>query len=378
MAAKASPRSHDLTGFTTLASLRVPRTARTLGRMIAISIPLLLVLLFAVKWVQTAPGRGDVIALNPEDRVQQVTALVPGRVERWFVVDGQQVKKGDPIARIIDNDPDLLIRLAAEREQVVAQISAAEQAMATARLDVNRSSQLYAEGLAARRDYEATQIKVAELNAKLAEARAKLSKVDIALNRQSAQLVRAPRDGRVLSLNTAAGATLISAGDLLATIAPERQERVVELLVDGRDAALVRKGQPVRLNFEGWPAIQFSGWPSVAQGMFDGRVLTIDPSAQPSGLFRVLVEPMPGKPAWPNDNYVRLGSKVRGWIQMETVTIAYELWRQLNDFPLEFPTPVDAGPRKGNGLKALSDKDAKKAKSGAKAGEGYGEEEEAK
>lgn len=378
MAAKASPRSHDLTGFTTLASLRVPRTTRTLGRMIAITIPLMLVLLFAVKWVQTAPGRGDVIALNPEDRVQQVTALVPGRVERWFVVDGQQVKKGDPIARIIDNDPDLLIRLAAEREQVVAQISAAEQAMATARLDVNRSSQLYAEGLAARRDYEATQIKVAELNAKLAEARAKLSKVDIALNRQSAQLVRAPRDGRVLSLNTAAGATLISAGDLLATIAPERQERVVELLVDGRDAALVRKGQPVRLNFEGWPAIQFSGWPSVAQGMFDGRVLTIDPSAQPSGLFRVLVEPMPGKPAWPNDNYVRLGSKVRGWIQMETVTIAYELWRQLNDFPLEFPTPVDAGPRKGNGLKALSDKDAKKAKSGAKAGEGYGEEEEAK
>jgi len=98
--------------------------------------------------------------------------------------------------------------------------------------------------------------------AKLAEARAKLSKVDIALNRQSAQLVRAPRDGRVLSLNTAAGATLISAGDLLATIAPERQQRVVELLVDGRDAALVRKGQPVRLNFEGWPAIQFSGWPS--------------------------------------------------------------------------------------------------------------------
>lgn len=377
MAVRTSPRAHDLSGFATLSSLKVPRTTRTLGRMIAVTIPVLLILLFAVKWVQTAPGRGNVIALNPEDRVQQVTALVPGRVEKWFVSDGQLVRQGDPIARIIDNDPDLLTRLAAEREQVVAQIDAAQQAMATARLDVTRSSQLYAEGLAARRDYEATQIKVAELNAKLAEARAKLSKVDIALNRQSAQLVRAPRDGRILSLNTAAGATLVSAGDLLATIAPERQQRVVELLVDGRDAALVRKGQPVRLHFEGWPAIQFSGWPSVAQGMFDGRVLTIDPSAQPSGLFRVLVEPMPGKPAWPNQNYVRLGSKVRGWIQMETVTIAYELWRQLNDFPLEFPTPVDAGPRKGNGLKALSDKDAKKAKSGAKS-DSYGEEEEAK
>lgn len=382
MAANSASHAHDLSGFATLSGLKVPRTTRTLGRMIAITIPLLLILLFAVKWVQTAPGRGDVIALNPEDRVQQVTALVPGRVEKWFVVDGQLVKQGDPIARIIDNDPDLLTRLAAEREQVVAQIDAAQQAMATARLDVTRSSQLFAEGLAARRDYEATQIKVAELNAKLAEARAKLNKVDIALNRQSAQLVRAPRDGRILSLNTAAGATLVSAGDLLATIAPEKQQRVVELLVDGRDAALVRKGQAVRLNFEGWPAIQFSGWPSVAQGMFDGRVLTIDPSAQPNGLFRVLVEPMPGKPAWPNDNYVRLGSKVRGWIQMETVTIAYELWRQLNDFPLEFPTPVNAGPRKGNGLKALSDKEATKAKSGAKGGayggDSYGEEEDAK
>lgn len=371
MVTDTSPASHDLSAFSTLAQIKVPRTTRTLGRMIGVTIPLLLILLFAVDWVQTAPGRGEVIALNPEDRVQQVTALVPGRVEKWFVVDGQQVKKGDPIARIIDNDPNLLQRLAAERNQVVAEIAASEQAMATARLDVNRFSQLYREGLAARRDYEAAQIKVAELNAKLAETRAKLNKVDVALGRQSAQLVRAPHDGRIQSLNTAAGATLVSAGDTLATLAPDNATRVVELMVDGRDVALVRKGQPVRLHFEGWPAIQFSGWPSIAQGMFDGRVLTIDRSAQASGLFRVLVEPMPGKPAWPDENYVLLGSKVRGWIQMETVSIGYELWRQLNDFPLEFPTPVDPGPRKGTAAKALADKQAGKAKNGNGNGNGY-------
>jgi hypothetical protein len=136
--------------------------------------------------------------------------------------------------------------------------------------------------------------------------------VDIARTRQSAQLVRAPRDGRIQSLNTAAGATLVSAGDWLATLAPERAVRVVELMVDGRDVALVRPGQPVRLHFEGWPAIQFSGWPSVAQGMFDGRVRSIDPSAQGTGLFRVLVEPMPGKPGWPDDHFTRLGSRVAG------------------------------------------------------------------
>lgn len=33
---------------------------------------------------------------------------------------------------------------------------------------------------------------------------------------------------------------------------------------------------------------------------------------------------------------MRLGGKVQGWVQGETVTVGYELWRQLNDFPLEF------------------------------------------
>lgn len=359
-------RPDNFDHFHTLAAIRAPRLVVAIGWMIGIAIPLVVLALVFVPWVQTAPGRGQVVALDPQDRVQQVTALVPGRVDRWYVVDGQQVQKGDPIARIADNDPDLLARLGAERAQVVAQIAATEQAMATARIDVGRSGALFADGLAARRDLEGAQIKVAEHAAKLAEARAKLSRVDIALNRQSAQLVRAPRDGRIQSLNTAAAATLVSAGDWLATLAPENSPRVVELMVDGRDVALVRAGQPVRLHFEGWPAIQFSGWPSVAQGMFDGRVRAIDPSAQGTGLFRVLVEPMPGKPRWPDDNFVRLGSKVRGWIQMETVSIGYELWRQLNDFPLEFPTPVDTGPRKGAG-KGLADK-AKDGKSGGKGG----------
>ncbi|WP_438907672.1 hypothetical protein, partial [Bacillus licheniformis] len=42
------------------------------------------------------------------------------------------------------------------------------------------------------------------------------------------------------------------------------------------------------------------------------------------------------KPAWPERNFVRLGGKVHGWVQGETVTVGYELWRQLNDFPMEF------------------------------------------
>ena len=275
---------------------------------------------------------------NPADRVQAVTALVQGRVEHWYVEDGQRVRAGDPIARLVDNDPFLLKRLAAEREQIEAEIAAADQAVTVAESQVSQTRDAADKGFVTRRNFEAAQIRVTEQRAKLAGAKAKLSRLEVTVNRLSAQLVRAPRDGRILHINAAAAGTLVNAGDTLATLAPRAPERVVELMVDGRDVALIRPGQSVRLAFEGWPAIQFSGWPSVAHGMFDGRVRAVDPSAQPSGLFRVLVEQDPDRSAWPNVDFIPLGAKVRGWIRMETVSLGYELWRVLNNFPLKFPT----------------------------------------
>ncbi len=322
--------------FPTLAAMRAPRVGVALAWMIILGTVAAGVGMIFVPWMQTARGNGQVVALDPDDRPQEVTAFVPGRVETWYVEDGQHVSRGDPIARVVDLDADLLARLKAERVQVEAEIAAIQQSQSVAAIDVTRTRQLFAEGLAARRDYEQTQIKVAEASAKLAEARAKLNRIDIQLSRQSAQLVRAPRDGRVQQINAATGSSLVSPGTVLAVIAPEQVERVVELFIDGRDVPLVRPGRPVRLEFEGWPAIQFSGWPAVAQGMFDGRVRAIDPNAAPDGLFRILVEPHPEKPAWPTRGFVRPGGKVRGWIQGETVRVGYEIWRQLNDFPMEF------------------------------------------
>ncbi len=339
MSAKPAAHGH----FRTLASIHPPRAAVVLAWLIVVGAGVAAAVMAFAPWVQTAIGDGRVAALDPDDRPQEVSALVPGRIERWFVHDGQHVARGDPIARVVDLDPNLLSRLSAERAEVVAEIAAVRQGQAVAGIDVGRSRQLLAEGLAARRDYEQAQIKVADAAAKLAESRAKLNRIDIQLNRQSAQFVRAPRDGRIQQLNAATGGALVSAGTVLAVVAPERVERAVELFVDGRDVPLVRSHQAVRLEFEGWPAIQFSGWPSIAQGLFDGRVRSVDPAAGANGLFRVLVEPAPGRPAWPDRRFVRLGGKVRGWIQMETVSVGYELWRQLNDFPLEFGQNADDG-----------------------------------
>lgn len=325
----------QLTHFRSLASLNPPRVAVVVACLILAGICLSVAILL-VPWRQTAQGRGQVISLDPDDRPQQVSSLVDGRVQRFFVQDGQLVKAGDPIVQVVDVDPNFLERLAAEKAEVEAQIAAIEQSRAVASIDVGRTGQLFAEGLAARRDYEQTQIKVAEANAKLAEAKAKLKQIEVRQMRQSAQIVSAPRSGRVQELNAAAGGALISAGTVLALIAPEQIERAVELYVDGRDIPLVDQGRPVRLEFEGFPAFQFSGWPAFALGIYDGQVRSVDPTPRPDGLFRVLVEPKPGTPAWPSARFVRQGGKVLGWIQGDNVTVGYELWRQLNDFPLNF------------------------------------------
>ncbi|RJG54113.1 HlyD family efflux transporter periplasmic adaptor subunit [Sphingobium terrigena] len=348
----------QLTHFRSLASLKPPRAAVVVAWLLLLGIGLAVAILF-VPWRQTAQGGGQVIALDPDDRPQQMSSLVDGRVARFFVQDGQWVKAGDPIVQVVDVDPNFLDRLAAEKAEVVAQIAAIEQSRAVASIDVGRTGQLLAEGLAARRDYEQTQIKVADANAKLAEARAKLQQIEVRQRRQSAQIVTAPRDGRVQNLNAAAGGALISAGTVLAFIAPEKIERAVELYVDGRDIPLVDQGRPVRLEFEGFPAFQFSGWPAFAVGIYDGQVRSVDPTPRADGLFRVLVEPRPGSLAWPDRRFVRQGSKVIGWIQGDNVTVGYELWRQLNDFPLNFGQDQVAQKQEGKDEKSSIEKKKK-------------------
>ncbi|HAI58753.1 MAG TPA: RND transporter [Xanthomonadaceae bacterium] len=324
--------------FKTLNAQRIPRVMPVVGWIIVLGTALAAVFLATTPWIQTATGAGTVTALNPNDRLQEINALVPGRIQEWYVHDGKRVKAGDPIVRLVDNDAQLLDRLQAERAQVVAKLRAAESASRTAEIDLKRTRGLFDDGLAARRDYEQSRIKVEELRAKVAEAAAELSRVDVNLSRQSVQIVTAPRDGVILEANAGYAATFIKAGDVLATFVPDNIERVVELYIDGRDVGLVQPGAKVRLMFEGWPAVQFSGWPSVAIGTFAAKVMAVDPSAQASGRFRVLVQQDTADgEGWPEERFVRFGAKARGWILLGETSAGYELWRQLNNFPPNLP-----------------------------------------
>lgn len=321
----------------------VPSPLRILGRLVALVLLAGGALLWAVPWVQTAAGSGQVVALHPADRVQVIHALVDGRIRRWFVEDGSSVRSGDPIVEISDIDPHLIERLRAERSALALALDAARTATATARIDYERQERLHTDGLSARKDYEAAKIRYQEMRARESKAQAALNKADIGLSRQSSQLVRAPQDGRIVQLGAGDSATVVAAGEAIATFAPAHVERAVEIFLSGLDAPLVEAGRSARVMFEGWPAVQFSGWPQASLGTFAATVVAVDPVAGPAGRFRALLAATPGEP-WPPERYLRLGSQARAWISLERVRLGYELWRILNRFPPLPPVVPGTGP----------------------------------
>lgn len=73
---------------------------------------LLLVILF-LPWTQNVSGEGSVTTLKPNQRPQTVQSAIAGRIEKWFVNEGDYVKKGDTILFISEIkedylDPDLI------------------------------------------------------------------------------------------------------------------------------------------------------------------------------------------------------------------------------------------------------------------------------
>jgi multidrug resistance efflux pump len=343
--------------MSTLATLqenRLPRVLRVLAWLVVIALLLTGLVLALMPWVQTTTGPGRVTTLDPRDRVQNISAMVSGRIAEWYVNDASSVKAGDPIVRIVDVDDELVARLDAQLQAAKRKLEAAREATRTAGLDLARREALFAEGLASRLDLEQASIRVQQLRITEEQAQGEVNDAEVNLSRQGSQLVVAPRDGTIMHVEAGDVATMVSAGQALATFMPAGTERVVEIYLEGRDIGLVHPGRKVRLQFDGWPAFQFSGLPEFAVGTFAGEVVFVEPNARMDGSFRVLVAEdkleagcfgvdtrpglnVAGNCGWPPESFVRLGASVQGWVLLETVPLGYELWRRMNNFP-----PVNA------------------------------------
>ncbi len=417
--------------------------AGRIARSLVMLFLILLVLLAFIPWQQNVRGIGRVVAYSPAERQQIISAPVEGRVAYWRVKEGTQVKQGDVLAELLDNDPLLLQRLESERQALLARqaanasrvetfreqlrmaeqarpqalaaaesrvsmarerrkaagqaLDAAKAARQTAALNLSRQQQLQGKGLASQRTLELSQLDMtqrgadaeraqaglqaagsevealsadrqklaADAAAAIEKARADLNKAIEDQNyvladllklqtrqaRQQTQTITAPRDGTVLRLLANPGAELVKSGQALAILIPDTEQRAVELWMDGNDLPLIVTGSRVRLQFEGYPAVQFGGWPEFSIGSFAGRVVLIDATDDGKGHFRILVTADADDDiAWPGARFLRQGVRVNGWVLLGRVTLGYELWRIFNGFPpLVLPEPTVGEKAAGEG-----------------------------
>jgi membrane fusion protein, adhesin transport system len=289
--------------------VQTPRGPRWLARWLVVLLALLVAAMGLAPWQQTAVGTGRVAAFAPLERQQTVKAPVSGVVAEWndHIVEGVQVKQGEKILEIRDNDPQYLERLReqleatrrkleashekadiyqqqveafidAQRltieagEQQVeaarAKVRAEEQALEAAaaaelqaRLNYDRQKQLFEDGLASKLTFELEERKFAEAKAKQKQAQNYLEAAISELKTKDAELIGKGReaDAKVQSaralFQTAVGDVAVVEKELLElstkiaqqqtqTVTAPRDGTILRLLVQ-QGGEIVSKGDPL-------------------------------------------------------------------------------------------------------------------------------------
>jgi len=427
----------DLKGYKAGARVFHRRHFKYFNRFLKIFAVITLIILF-LPWTQNITGKGYLTTLTPEQRPQTIQSPIPGRVERWYVREGDFVKKGDTILHIseIKNeyfDPQLVERTGMQIEakdmavtsyrgkvkSLSAQIEAlkserklkleqAQNKLLQAKLKVqsdsidleaaktnlkiaetryNRDLTLQQEGLKAVTDVEGKRLKLQETQAKLVSqenkflasknevinARIEISRTNASyaekiskaesdmFTAQSNQFdaegqktkleneytnyqmrndmyyIKAPQSGFINTAIIGGIGETFKEGDRLVEIMPADINMAVETFIEPIDLPLIKHGEKVRIQFDGWPAIIFSGWPNVSYGTYGGTVVAIENHISDNGRYRILISPDPDDHPWPDG--IRVGSGANTIALLDDVPIWFELWRQLNGFPPNYYQP---------------------------------------
>jgi multidrug resistance efflux pump len=420
--------------YTTVKNLSNRPHYKILNRIIAGISILGLVALF-LPWTQNISGNGSVTTLKPNQRPQSIQSVISGRIEKWYVQEGDFVKKGDTILFISEikedyMDPNLVqntknqvdakklsgksygskvTTLSAQMESIESEkklkleqaqnkikqatlkiksdsidIVAVKTQLKIANTQYSRAVELHKEGLKPLTDVEEKRLKLQEVEAKIitqenkfltskneyinakveinritAEYAEKVSKAQsdqyTAMSNQydtEAQVnklenqytnysirngmyyIKAMQSGYInRALQSGIGET-IKEGTPITTIMPSEYDIAVETFVSPVDLPLIRKGEKVRVWFDGWPTIVFSGWPDMSYGTFGGEVVAIENFISENGKFRILIAPDKSEQKWPKQ--LSIGSGAQTMALLNTVPIWFEVWRTLNGFPPDY------------------------------------------
>lgn len=101
-------------GYKSLSKVETRVSNNVFLRMVMVSFGIFIVILF-LPWTQNIQSIGKLTTLKPDQRPQTIQTVIGGRIEEWFVQEGDFVNKGDTVLFIseIKNeylDPDLVAR----------------------------------------------------------------------------------------------------------------------------------------------------------------------------------------------------------------------------------------------------------------------------
>lgn len=100
--------------FWSLKSVIKEKSSKKVIRVFYVFFIIAVVFMF-IPWTQNVRSNGKLITLRPEQRPQTINTIIAGRIEKWYVKDGDIVKKGDTllfISEVKDGyfDPKLVER----------------------------------------------------------------------------------------------------------------------------------------------------------------------------------------------------------------------------------------------------------------------------
>jgi len=131
------------------------------------------VVILFLPWTQNVKAKGTVTTLYQEQRPQQLNSPIPGRIVRWYVKNGDVVKKGDTIVQLTEVKEDYMDPMLVDRTQQQVDAKKGVRNYYEAKVGTTEA-QLAA--LNSSRDLKLQQLKVklSQLNNKLAAEQAEL------------------------------------------------------------------------------------------------------------------------------------------------------------------------------------------------------------
>ena len=416
--------------FHSLKKTRLNPIVRKIWLITSIIIGVIIAILF-LPWQQTIEGEGIVLAKDPTLRDYPLLAPLDGFISKIYVEENQYVTKGTKLLTMVDSDKTYakklqniqkslanqaqnirqkILNLQAKKENLHVSYTtgitiytqkynqaknkldslkfrqtALQKTYEIDKLNYDRISSLYKEGIESKRNFEIAQNKYIQSQTKLEQGNLeievqkkqlsiinnekikfirdrknrirqvrnglidannalknieqKLQNNSVTMDRYKRRDIFAQKSGYVMRILQNDKNKYIKKGEQLMFFSPQAKEKILRIKVSDFNMPLVKEGLPVRIMFYGWPTMQISGWPAIKFGTFSGDIYKVENTSHEKGFFYALVREDKKEP-WPEGDNLRIGTQAKVLVRLNIVPIWYQLWRLMNALPPQMRTPV--------------------------------------